>query len=289
MEFSKEELEQYFEYHTGKPDVLLNKKTGHEFTNIKEKDRIRFRSTRVYISAVIWQLYYGDLAKDDYIKLRDKSKNVSLDNLTRYTAKEVNEVISAKKNMEWGKLFYYENGNLYWKVENLSLHNRGLRVNNKVGDPVRYHTNNEGYAMISIKTKGGKRSHSYHRVLWEVVNGKIEDNLTIDHINGNRADNRIENLRLVPKTVNARNVKLLVNNTSGVAGVHFSTDNYWVARYNDINGVRRTKKFSVKKLGNKGAFDAAVAYRKAKIEELNRYYGEDGYTERHGTPLEEEQ
>lgn len=287
--FSKEDLAERYEIDSNNPATIIDKKTGIVRTKVMESDVLRFGRTRIKACVVMWQLWHGNLTEGDHIKLIDRSKPVSPDNVIRYTSKEICEITNAKKNMEWGKLFYYENGNLYWKVENLSLNNSGLRVNNKVGDPVRYYTNNQGYAMISINTKSGRRSHAYHRVLWEVVNGKIEDNLTIDHINGNRTDNRIENLRLVPKTVNARNVKLLVNNTSGVAGVHFSTDNYWVARYNDINGVRRTKKFSVKKLGNKGAFDAAVAYRKAKIEELNEYYGENGYTERHGTLLEEEQ
>lgn len=58
-----------------------------------------------------------------------------------------------------------------------------------------------------------------HRVIWKFVTGK--DPEQIDHVNGSRADNRLENLRSVSVGENARNQKLRKSNQTGVPGVWF--------------------------------------------------------------------
>lgn len=44
-----------------------------------------------------------------------------------------------------------------------------------------------------------------HRFIWEAFNGEIPEGMEIDHINTNRSDNRLENLRLVSSSENKRN------------------------------------------------------------------------------------
>jgi hypothetical protein len=44
-----------------------------------------------------------------------------------------------------------------------------------------------------------------HRVVWEVVHGDISEGMQIDHRNGDRSDNSIENLRLVTPEGNVQN------------------------------------------------------------------------------------
>ena len=58
---------------------------------------------------------------------------------------------------------------------------------------------------------------SVHRVIWKWHHGDEPE--FIDHINGNRSDNRIENLRPVTKAENSANRALSKNNTSGFFGV----------------------------------------------------------------------
>ncbi len=57
-----------------------------------------------------------------------------------------------------------------------------------------------------------------HRAVWALSTGRWPT-ATIDHVNGNRQDNRIENLRDVPHVQNCRNQPLSKANTSGVTGV----------------------------------------------------------------------
>lgn len=60
--------------------------------------------------------------------------------------------------------------------------------------------NSHGYVVITIS--GTK--HKAHRLAWRMFHGTEPDG-QIDHINGNRADNRIENLRVVTHEVNVHN------------------------------------------------------------------------------------
>ena len=52
----------------------------------------------------------------------------------------------------------------------------------------------------------------------------------LDHINHNKLDNRLINLRVVSHSVNHKNTPLNRNNTSGITGVYFMTKrNKWMA------------------------------------------------------------
>lgn len=74
-----------------------------------------------------------------------------------------------------------------------------------------------GYRKIYIDWK----PYLAHRLIWMYVYGK-EPNCHIDHIDGNPANNRIENLRDVSIRQNQENrVKAQKNNQSGLLGVQY--------------------------------------------------------------------
>ena len=74
-----------------------------------------------------------------------------------------------------------------------------------------------GYREIQIN---GVRYRA-HRLAWLWMTGSLPS-VFIDHINGNKADNRFCNLREATKTQNARNEGLRKSNTTGVKGVCWS-------------------------------------------------------------------
>ncbi len=92
-----------------------------------------------------------------------------------------------------------------------------------------------------------------HRVAWAVHHGKWPQG-QIDHINGERSDNRIINLRDVTSAENNRNRKISKRNSSGATGVRRSRDR-WRAEI-VVDGSRID-------LGSHRNFEDAVSARRA--------------------------
>lgn len=73
-----------------------------------------------------------------------------------------------------------------------------------------------GYLVTSID----KFQYTLHRLAWLYVYGEMPPEC-IDHINGDKIDNRISNLRLASKRQNAFNKGIMLSNKSGYIGVSF--------------------------------------------------------------------
>ncbi len=85
---------------------------------------------------------------------------------------------------------------------------------------------NNGYLIVAIDGT----NYKLHRLAWLYVYGEFPSG-DIDHINHDRADNRIVNLRDVTIAINNKNKTMFRNNTSGVTGVNFNkSKSSWDAR-----------------------------------------------------------
>ena len=112
--------------------------------------------------------------------------------------------------------FKYDNGKLIWS--------KTTGKKTKKGDIAGCLTPS-GYRSIRVN----KKLYLEHRLIWFFHYGYFPEN-DLDHINRNKADNKIENLREVSKSCNARNCGNQINNISGVKGVHFQKfQKVWVA------------------------------------------------------------
>ena len=111
--------------------------------------------------------------------------------------------------LDWNSILYYKDGQLFWKESRRT----NARKDKRAG-----HNKQDGYRDI----RAFNRTVKEHRVVWEMHNGAIPEGLFVDHINRNRADNRIENLRLVSTQENSWNRSKHKNNTTGVANVHIA-------------------------------------------------------------------
>ena len=110
--------------------------------------------------------------------------------------------------MDWNEIVYYKEGALYWKIKR--SHNA------KVGDECGYRSST-GYIIFEYENK----CYTAHRVIWQLFNGEIPDGLEIDHIDRDRSNNLVENLRLSTRKENAANSSLSKRNTSGFRGVSY--------------------------------------------------------------------
>ena len=102
-------------------------------------------------------------------------------------------------------LFMYENGKLLVNKPNLRSK---LKHGDRAGS-----LNNYGYRAIRIQNK----VYLEHRLIYTMFHNDCPKSL--DHINGNKLDNHIENLRPCTATQNQQNKKLSKVNKSGYKGV----------------------------------------------------------------------
>ena len=147
------------------------------------------------------------------------------------------------------ELFEYRDGKLFWKKM------RGCRsdlVNKEAGS-----INENNYRRIKIKDK----LYMAHRVVFMFHHGYMPEE--VDHIDCNRQNNSIENLRAVTKSQNCWNRKIPTSNTTGIKGVcwHKAAKQWYV----QLQVAKKMKYFGIYK-------DLELAELVAK-EARNLYHG----------------
>jgi len=171
------------------------------------------------------------------------------------------------------KILRYEpdTGKLYWRERTLDMFQSGRgadcrRWNAQFAGKQAFTALSEGYHKGRITIRGQGFNVSAHRVIWCMIYGVWPDQ--IDHINQDKADNRIANLRLTDREANARNCRLSVRNRSGRIGVHWrSRDRKWRAK------IRHDGRYII--LGLFSRFEDAC---EARAQAEKRY----GYDPQHG-------
>lgn len=163
-----------------------------------------------------------------------------------------------------------ETGRLYWRERTADLmpdlRNRASWNAKNAGREALRNINSNGY---KIGTVFGQPILA-HRAVWILEHDNCEGE--IDHISGDKLDNRLSNLRLVDTLTNQHNKPMPSKNTSGVVGVSFHKGmGRWAAKI----GSRDRAAW----LGTFDSFDDAVAARRAA--EVER-----GYHPNHGRQTE---
>lgn len=134
---------------------------------------------------------------------------------------------------------------------NFAYENHGmLRYLNPKREPYPWKPIGKGYLACSI----GVTKYYLHRLIWQMHTGLVP--IRIDHIDGDKSNNRIANLRECINAENQYNSKRKTTNKSGVKGVVFHapcTGKPWHAKI-----VFRSKTISLGYYAEKA--DAAKAY-----------------------------
>lgn len=81
-----------------------------------------------------------------------------------------------------------------------------------------------GYKVITLNNK----IYRAHRLAWLIVYGKWPKN-EIDHIDGDHFNNKIDNLRDVPNSVNMKNLSIRIDNKTGYNGLVLRPSGSWRA------------------------------------------------------------
>lgn len=165
--------------------------------------------------------------------------------------------------------FSYDGVTLTWKKRPLhhfsrqaSQSNFNTRFAGKEAGVLHLSKKSNNYRLVGVD--GPK--YAVHVIIWVILYGEFEG--TIDHINGNSADNRLDNLRAVSFRENHKNRKLPKSNKSGCMGIYFNKKySKWIASIRIDGQALHLGSFCTK-------FDAACARRSAE----KKY----GFHENHG-------
>lgn len=123
----------------------------------------------------------------------------------------------------------------------------------------KWHINDQGYALGSRRSNGSKEHIRMHRFLMNA-----SEDLVVDHINGNRLDNRKSNLRICTKHQNSISHHRIAKNDSGCLGV-----------YLDKNTNKWTSAITVNcKTVHLGSFHSKEEAIQARLAAEDKYYGE---------------
>ena len=166
---------------------------------------------------------------------------------------EHNRALQSKTNIydlsgEYGICYFNNGGQFIFDLEDYD----------KIKDYT-WSRRHEGYARCTRKENGKIKIYNVYRVIMNVDDSKLE----VDHINGDKWDNRKCNLRIVAHVDNMKNRKINKNNTSGYTGIKQIPCGNWTARIR-ANGKEIW-------LGSYKTKEEAIAARKAGEK---KYFGE---------------
>lgn len=175
--------------------------------------------------------------------------------------------------MDFNDYFYYDETSpsfLRWKAS--SRYHNSSDVAGKIYKNG-YYTVNVNYGTYTV-----------HSIIYKLLGGDIPEGSSVDHLDRNKENNCISNLRCVSVSVNNRNMSMMSRNKTGVVGVCLvipkKTAPHYLAHWRELDGKKRNKCFAIQKYGNEEAFRLACEYRQNKILELNKQGA--GYSDTHG-------
>ncbi|MGO4619051.1 HNH endonuclease signature motif containing protein [Ensifer sp. 2YAB10] len=164
-------------------------------------------------------------------------------------------------------------GVLTWKVRPIedfpSVRTWRMWNSRFAGEPAG-HLSDTGYLVVTLDGDVYKA----HLIAWVLYHGSMPGG-DVDHISGERSDNRADNMRAVNRSQNMRNAARPKRNTSGFVGVSWhKRTKKWNAAIRDRNGRRRS-------LGYFDDVNEAAAVRKS-AEVSCGYHPNHGRCPNHG-------
>jgi hypothetical protein len=104
---------------------------------------------------------------------------------------------------------------------NYSVSNYGNVKNNTTDKILSQPINTQGYAVARLCANGKSQNHKVHRLIASAFIENPDNKPCVDHIDNNKLNNDLSNLRWVTFRENSMNQKITIKNKSGVKGVSF--------------------------------------------------------------------
>jgi hypothetical protein len=240
---------------------------------------ILYKGNRISIPKIIWVMHNGPIPEDHTIWFKDNDPtNPRIDNLE---VKEINQKLKEKYCEDIKKFIAYDESSpscLRW----IGKTSKSSKV--MIGDVAGSLDSEDGYWKVHALGSHYKA----HRLVWYLHFGKIPDGYHVDHIDRDRQNNKISNLRAVPPSINGKNRSLNSNNKTGVNNIiyaeFFDHRGTLIRRYTvtiSYNGNVINRSFSLNKYGDDLAWELALKAKEEIVQDLKERG--IGFTEDHGT------
>tara|TARA_R110000822_G_scaffold53229_1_gene137312 strand:+ start:789 stop:1472 length:684 start_codon:yes stop_codon:yes gene_type:complete len=117
-----------------------------------------------------------------------------------------------------------------------------------------------GYYTVSLYKNGKSQKYGLHQLVY-IINNPTEDliGFDIDHIDNDRANNKIENLRKATRSDNCSNTKTQKNNKLGLKYIHKIKNGYYKFKLVK-NKIVYSKNFKT--------IEETIEYRNIKVREI---------------------
>jgi hypothetical protein len=153
--------------------------------------------------------------------------------------------------------------------ENYQVSNIGRIKNTDTGKTLKNYLDNRGYYKVCLSREGSTKTFNVHQLVAEqfLIKPNFDYKVIVDHIDRNKLNNVISNLRYVSISQNRINKNKILNTKSKFRGVYWDkVREKWFARVIINNERLHLGRYEYE-------IDAARAYNKKVIE----LFGEDAY------------
>jgi len=155
---------------------------------------ISYKKQTILAKNIIYECFYEKIPENHFIVYKDGIiNNLNIDNLQLVNKEQLDEYKQNQLNkLKEQKIS--EGWKAHYKFLNYLGNKDGLIFSIYNNEIINGH-NTDGYIRINIHDDKLYNRYPAHRFIYECFNGKIKEKLQIDHINGIKTDNTINNLQ----------------------------------------------------------------------------------------------
>ena len=128
--------------------------------------------------------------------------------------------------------------------KNYLIYEDGKVYNQKYKRYLKPSCNNCGYLNVILSKDGKKKNHKIHRLVGLHYIPNPDNKICVDHINRDRTDNRLENLRWATHSENTQNTGVYKNNKLGIKNICYNKQKNIYQYEKMIRGEKHKKDFA---------------------------------------------